>query len=123
MLSRKLKIAGRDEETFQAICTFMLDGGGQPPFLEDLVHSANEAAGLPNEKQKSISKSTISRSIFRLTQMGLISLRRDRGSLSRASGAIRVAESRFHIDITESVAKEKIRAFHEELDRERNTKK
>ena len=123
MLERRLRMAGRDEEIFKNICEFMLDSGGQAPFVEDLVEVYNLNHGLPNGVQASVSKGTINRSIFRLEEMGLLLIRRSRKSNIRSSGAIRVKGSRFYIDIGPAVAEEIIRGFHEELNRTRNTSK
>lgn len=117
MLDRQLKVAGRDEEVFRHICEFMLDSVGQPPRIDDLVDMANNQS----EAKESVSRGTISRSISRLAEMGLITV--GRAIKKRSARSIGVNESRFYIDIGEIVTKKTIREFHEELARERNTTK
>lgn len=118
MLDRRLKVVDRDEEIFRSICEFMLDSGGQPPRIEDLVFMENAKPKSGILENQSVSKSTIFRSISRLEKMGLIA--REKAGSARG---IRVVESRFYIDIGNTVSEGVIRRFHEELIRERNTAK
>lgn len=114
MLERRLKVVGRDEEVFHHICEFMVGSVGKSPRIEDIVGMVNAKS----ETKKSVGKGTISGSIARLAEMGLITVGR-----ARSARSIGVRESRFYIDIGEAVAIETIRKFHEELVRERNTAK
>lgn len=121
---RYLKVADRDEMVFTAICEFMVDCGGMPPKLDDLVGMLNKKLGLPNEKQKSVGKSSISKSVHKLKNMGLLRLRIPEGGGIRSAGSIRITDSRFYIDAKREDVREAIENFYEErLGSKRNSSK
>ena len=110
---RVIQLIKRDIQVFRAVCEFMEDGG-VPPKIRDLVGIVNRYENLPNREQRSVGNATISCSLHRLEEIGLISMGRIKaGSDRRSAGSIKIEKSEFKILIATDEARKAIENHHE----------